>query len=96
MEVNDDLLNKLATLSRLNFSETEKVAIKNDLEKMIRFVQKIEEVDTIGVEPLEHMAAQVNTWREDEVKGSCSQEEALKNSAKHNNQFFMVPKVIKK
>ena len=96
MEVNDELLDKLAGLAKLNFNDAERVAIKNDLQKMIRFVQKIESVDTAGIEPLEHMADQVNAWREDEVKGSCSSEEALKNAAKHNEQFFMVPKVIKK
>ncbi|HRD57258.1 MAG TPA: Asp-tRNA(Asn)/Glu-tRNA(Gln) amidotransferase subunit GatC [Ferruginibacter sp.] len=96
MEVNDALLNKLATLSRLNFNEDEKEAIKKDLERMIHFVQKIEEVDTGAVMPLEHMAADKNIMREDEIRGSCTQSEALKNAGKHSSQFFMVPKVIKK
>lgn len=90
------MLNKLATLARLRFNEREQAAIKNDLERMISFVQKMDEVDTADVQPLEHMAANQNVWREDEVKGSCSPEDALKNAAKHNDNFFMVPKVIKK
>lgn len=90
------MVNKLASLARLRFNETEQVAIKNDLERMISFVQKMDEVDTGNTEPLQHMSAHHNAWREDEVKGSCSPADALKNAAKHNDNFFMVPKVIKK
>jgi aspartyl-tRNA(Asn)/glutamyl-tRNA(Gln) amidotransferase subunit C len=63
---------------------------------MIHFVEKLNEVDTTGVEPLLHMSEQVNILREDEVKGSISREEALQNAAVHDKEFFKVPKVIKK
>jgi aspartyl-tRNA(Asn)/glutamyl-tRNA(Gln) amidotransferase subunit C len=53
MEVNDDLVEKLAHLARLKFDDTEKEAIKNDLQKMIRFVEKLNELDTTGIEPPE-------------------------------------------
>lgn len=96
MEVNDSMVNKLATLARLRFNETEKEAIKNDLQKMIAFVQKMDELDTSDVEPLQHMSSRQNVWREDLVQGSCSNEQALQNASLHTNQFFMVPKVIKK
>lgn len=96
MEVNDVMLNKLASLARLRFDTEEQQAIKSDLERMISFVQKMDEVDTSNIEPLQHMAAQQNVWREDVVTGSCSKADALKNAGKHNDDFFMVPKVIKK
>lgn len=96
MEVNDALFNKLATLARLQFSDEEKETIKGDLERMIQFVKKIEEADTNGIAPLEHIAAHENAWRDDVATNSCSQDEALQNSAEHNDRFFMVPKVIKK
>jgi aspartyl-tRNA(Asn)/glutamyl-tRNA(Gln) amidotransferase subunit C len=96
MEINDSMVNKLASLARLRFNETEKESIKNDLQKMIAFVQKMEEVDTTGVEPLQHMSSRTNVWRQDEVKGSCSKQQALQNAATHNNNFFMVPAMIKK
>ena len=96
MEVNDSMVNKLATLARLRFNENEKESIKNDLQKMIAFVQKMDEVDTDHVEPLQHMSSRKNVWREDIVAGSIAQEQAFKNAAVHNNHFFMVPKVIKK
>ena len=95
MEVNDDLINNLAQLARLEFNDAEKDEIKSDLQKMIAFIDKLNELDTTGVEPLLHMSDNINVLREDEVKGSISREDALKNAPVHNEQFFKVPKVIK-
>lgn len=96
MEVNDEMVDKLANLARLQFKAEEKEGIKNDLQRMIQFVEKLNEVDTTGVEPLLHMSEQVNVLREDEVKGSVAVAEALKNAPVHDAHFFKVPKVIKK
>lgn len=96
MEINDAMVDKLANLSRLRFDDTEKAAIKSDLQRMISFVEKLNELDTTGVAPLLHMSEQVNVLREDEVKNSISREQGLQNAALHDDQFFKVPKVIKK
>lgn len=96
MTVNEELVDKLASLARLKFDKQEKEAIAHDLDKMIAFVQKMDEVDTSDVEPLQRMSSATNVWRADEISGTCTQEEALKNAGKHNEQFFLVPKVIKK
>lgn len=95
MEVNDELVDKLAHLARLKFGASEKEEIKNDLQKMIAFVEKLNELDTTNVEPLLHMTSEVNVLREDEIKGSISREEALENAPQHNEKFFIVPKVIR-
>lgn len=96
MEVNDALIEKLAHLARLKFNDNEKEEIKHDLQRMITFVEKLNELDLEGVEPLTHMTDEINVLREDEIKGSISREEALKNAPLHDEQFFKVPKVIKK
>ena len=96
MEVNDKMVENLANLARLEFNDQEKTDIKKDLEKMIRFVEKLNELDTTGVPPLLHMSANVNILRNDEVKGSVSREEGLKNAPDHNSSFLFVPKVISK
>ena len=96
MKVNDALVDKLANLARLKFDANEKEAIKNDLQKMIRFVEKLNELDTTGVEPLLHMSDNVNILRADEVIGSITREAGLQNAPVHDEQFFKVPKVIKK
>lgn len=96
MEINDSLVDKLAMLSRLQFGEAEKAGIRSDLEKMIRFVDKLNELDTTGIAPLMHISSNVNVLREDEVEQAYSREEALLNTAQKNEQFFKVPKVISK
>ncbi len=96
MEVTDQLVDKLAHLSRLSFNDTEKADVKKDLQSMIAFVEKLNELDTTGIEPLLHMGDAVNVLRADEIKGSISREEALLNAPIKDGQFFKVPKVIKK
>jgi len=96
MKVNDELVDKLANLARLEFNAQEKEEIKNDLQQMIGFIDKLNELDTTGVEPLLHMSGNINVLREDEVKGSISREEAFRNAPLHDEQFFKVPKVIRK
>ncbi len=96
MEVNDELVNNIAKLARLEFKDDEKEEIKLDMQKMISFIEKLNELDTTGVEPLLHMSENVNVLREDEVKGSITREEAFLNAPNHDEQFFKVPKVIKK
>lgn len=96
MEVNDQLVDKLAHLSRLKFNDAEREGIKKDLQRMIGFVEKLNELDLDDVEPLLHVSDEVNVLREDELKGSISREEALKNAPGSDEEFFRVPKVIKK
>ncbi len=96
MEVNDALVEKLADLSRLQFDDLQKEDIKKDLQRMIAFVEKLNELDTTGVSPLLHVSGNSNILREDIVTGSISRKEGLKNAALHDEFFFKVPKVIRK
>lgn len=96
MEVNAELIDHLAHLSRLNFSDTEKEAMRGDLEKMIGFVEKLNEIDTTDIAPLRHMSEALNVYREDVLQGSVSTEEALQNATLKSDAFFKVPKVINK
>ncbi len=96
MEVNEELLEKLANLSRLHFSDEEKKEFRGDLQKMIRFMEKLNELDLAGTEPLLHMSDEINVLRDDEIKGSVPRAIALKNAQATDGVFFRVPKVIKK
>ncbi len=96
MEVNDELVSKIAHLARLEFHDAEKEEIKEDMKKMIAFIDKLNELDTTGVEPLLHMSGNVNSLREDVVQGTISRDDGLKNAPMHDDQFFKVPKVINK
>ena len=94
MKVTNELIDQLAHLARLEFSSIEKEELKADLERMISFVEKLNEVDTEGVEPLLHMSDEINVLREDAINGSVSSEEALKNAQNTYNGFFVVPYVF--
>jgi aspartyl-tRNA(Asn)/glutamyl-tRNA(Gln) amidotransferase subunit C len=96
MEVTDSMVENLADLSRLMFNEGEKEQIKKDLQRMISFVDKLNEVDTTGVKPLLHMTDEINVYRDDNVQGSMNKELALENAPLTDGNYFKVPKVIKK
>jgi aspartyl-tRNA(Asn)/glutamyl-tRNA(Gln) amidotransferase subunit C len=96
MIVNDALIDKLANLSRLELKEDEKEEMKIELEKMIGFIDKLNELDTTGVKPLLHMSDNLNIFRKDEVSGQISKEDVFRNAPLHDDNFFKVPKVIKK
>lgn len=95
MEVNDQLVDHLSELARLEFSADEKEGIKKDLQKMISFVEKLKELDTTGIIPVSHMTDETNRLREDVAGGSFSREQALRNAPFTDGIYFKVPKVIK-
>lgn len=94
MEVNDAFVDNLANLARLHFSNEEKEGIKKDLKRMISFVEKLNELNTDGIEPQLHMTDATNVLREDELQGSVSREEAMQNAPSTDGVYFKVPKVI--
>jgi aspartyl-tRNA(Asn)/glutamyl-tRNA(Gln) amidotransferase subunit C len=94
MQVDEKLVDDLAHLSRLRFNPEEKESIRKDMEKIIGFVEKLNELDTTGVEPLRHMSEVMNVMRKDEVKGSVDREAALSNAPLNDGTFIKVPKVI--
>lgn len=96
MEVNKQLVEKIATLSKLEFDEKAKEEIRSDLERMIGFVDKLNELNTDNVEPLIYITDEVNVLREDEVKQVITKEEALMNAPQKDSDYIKVPKVIKK
>lgn len=85
---------EVAHLARLEFTEEGKVDILNDMNRMLAFVDKLNEMDTDGVEPLIYMTDEINVMREDEAKETLTQKEALKNAPKKDSDYFKVPKVI--
>ena len=96
MKINEETILKLASLSKLKFENKEKNLITNDRQKMIDFIQTLEELDTDGVKPLIHMTEGFNNWREDEVKDMLDQKEALRNGPQSDSTYFKIPKVLDK
>jgi aspartyl-tRNA(Asn)/glutamyl-tRNA(Gln) amidotransferase subunit C len=94
MKITDEKIEQLAHLSRLEFDTETKAKIKTDLENILDFCEKLNEVDTDGVEPLIYMTDTMNTVREDVVEQSFTREQILSNAPKKDSDYFRVPKVI--
>jgi len=84
----------VARLARLEFSDEEKKTLMNQLNKILEYMEKLNELDTSNVEPLAHVIPLTNVFREDEVKPSLPVSEVLKNAPSKTEKFFKVPKVI--
>ena len=96
MEINREVISKLASLSKLNFNENEMDLISKDLSKMLDFINQLENLDTSGVEPLIHINEEANIWREDQIDDMLSQKAALLNSPTKDGTYFKLPKVLDK
>lgn len=96
MEVTTELVQKLAELARLQFTAEETALVKNDLQRMIAFVEKLQEVDTRDTSPLLQMGKAMNVLREDETGNQLPREAAMANAPDAADGYFRVPKVIKK
>lgn len=96
MEVTEELIDHIAHLSRLSFEGEEKEAIRQDMQRMIAFVNQLSELDTNGIEPLIFMSEEVNRLREDIPAQQTTHEEALLNAPKKDTDYFRIPKVLDK
>ncbi len=96
MKITEETIDHIAHLSRLRFEGDAKVAIRQDLENIIGFMGKLEEVPTDNVEPLVFMSDEVNVLREDEPEVTITQAQALKNAPKKDSDYFRIPKVLDK
>ena len=96
IKVTQDLIDNLSELSKLNFDQKQSQQIKFDLEKMLEFVNTISQINTDNVEPLVYVNEETKLLREDKVKDSLSQADALKNAPEKDSDYFKVPVVLKK
>ncbi len=85
---------KVGHLARLEFKEEEIEKFKGDLNNILSFIEKLQEVDTDGVEPMYQVNNLSNVLRKDEIKKSLDKEEALKNAPQKDDGMFIVPKVV--
>jgi aspartyl-tRNA(Asn)/glutamyl-tRNA(Gln) amidotransferase subunit C len=94
--ITPETIDKIAHLARLEFENEAKTEIEKDMNRMLEFVDKLNELNTEQVEPLIYMSKEVNVMREDEVRHDISQKDALKNAPKKDSDYFKVPKVVDK
>ena len=84
----------IALLARLELSEEEKALFSRQLGSIIKYIEKLNELDTASVEPTAHVLPLHNVFREDEMQPSLPREMALQNAPERSEQFYRVPKII--
>ena len=94
MKITRELLDKIAHLARLELSEKDAEKMMQDMTAIIDWMEKLNEVNTEGVEPLTSMSHEVNMLREDAVKNQLDHKSALLNAPKKDLDYFHVPKVL--
>jgi len=85
---------KIAQLAKLEFSDQEKNALTGQLNQIVEYVEKLNEINTDNILPTSHVINLNNIFREDIIGESLSREEVLKNAPKQKHGYFSVPKVI--
>lgn len=87
-------ISHIAKLANLTLSDEEKKKFTNQLEETIKYIQNLDEVNTEGIEPTSQVTGLENVTREDEVRPSLTQEQALSNSKSTHNGFFKVKGIL--
>jgi len=93
MNIDDKLIDHLSNLAKLSFEGPSRGALKQDLNKIIGFMNQLNTLDTAHVEPLVFMTDEVNRLRHVEASIEISKMDALKNGPKHDSDYFRIPKV---
>lgn len=92
--ISDETIEYVGILAKLELSGEEKENAKQDMEKMLDYIDTLSELDTTGIEPMSHVFPVHNVFREDVVTNGDGHENTLKNAPKQKNNSFEVPKTI--
>ncbi|HAT59764.1 MAG TPA: Asp-tRNA(Asn)/Glu-tRNA(Gln) amidotransferase GatCAB subunit C [Opitutae bacterium] len=87
-------IDKVAELARIALTEEEKTKFSSQLESILGYIDKLNELDTTNVEPTAHPHSVENVWREDRATSELPTCEAVKNAPKQRQNMFVVPKVV--
>ena len=92
--IDDETIENVCILAKLSLSDEAKEKAKEDMQKMLDYVEKLDELDTDGVEPLSHIFGDQNVFREDVVTSGDNKEAMLANAPKAKEGQYQVPKTI--
>ena len=97
MRIDNATLDRIAELARLEVGDdATRKQLLADMQRVIDFVEKLNEIDTKGVEPLIHMSEEQDVLREDVALPGLSKKEALMNAPVKDSDYFKVPRVVDK
>lgn len=93
-KLNDKVMDNVEILAKLPLKDDERVIAMEQMEKILSYVDKLNELDTDDVEPLYHVMLQTNVFREDVITGGDGAEATLKNAPVKKDNRFIVPKTL--
>ena len=96
MKITEEMVNHIAHLARLEFEGEDKKAIIRDMENIVDFMDRLNELDTDQIEPLIFMSDEVNCLRDDIAQVTITQKEALQNAPRKDSDYFRILKVLDK
>ena len=92
--ISDETIEYVGILAKLELSDEEKEAAKSDMARMLDHIDKLNELDTTGVEPMSHVFPVNNVFREDVVINGDDSENILSNAPEYKDSAFVVPKTV--
>ena len=93
-QITDETIEYVGILAKLELDEAEKEAAKKDMGRMLDYIEKLNELDTAGVEPMSHVFPVQNVFREDIVTSGDESEKTLRNAPEEKDNMFVVPKTF--
>ena len=84
----------VAHLARLELAPEEAATLGVQLNQILGYIKKLQELDVTGVEPMAHAVPLTNVTRPDEVRPSLTADQALRNAPAQSNELFLVPKIV--
>lgn len=94
MSVSEKEVRYVANLARLQLSEEDVKNLAGDMNKILGYMDLLNELDTSNIKPLEHVIEMNSRLRKDVAKPTISHDDALKNAPDADSDYFRVPKVI--
>jgi len=92
--IDDPTIDYVSILAKLELSNEEKEQAKKDMASMLDYIDKMNELDTDGVEPMSHVISSENVMREDIVTNGDGREKTLANAPEQKDNAFVVPKTV--
>ena len=93
-KITDETIEYVGILAKLKLSGEEKEQAKEDMQKMLNYIDKLDELDTTGVEPMSHVFPIHNVFREDVVTNGDDREQLLANAPEEKDGQYQVPKTV--
>ena len=92
--ISDETIDYVGILAKLELSDEEKEKAKKDMEELLDYIDKLNELDTSDVEPMSHVFPVNNVFREDVVTNGDGTKQTIANAPEKKDDSFVVPKTI--